>query len=137
MTIEEIEDILPSGFHDASLNALSIDYVKREARFELFVDIGDPDSPEEILREATKPGRLTVTGLLYCIVEPPKPDYPCQETGGLWINSGAIKSSDCKLSAELPMPLPQGAFAHSFFVNDWNASIIVAATDARFEWDER
>jgi hypothetical protein len=31
----------------------------------------------------------------------------------------------------LPEPLPEGAFTHWFFVNNWNAFIHVAAMDAQ------
>jgi len=133
MTIEEIEKALPSGFHDASLEKLTIDYEKREARLEISVDVGVPDSPREELRESNRRGILTVAGLFFCLIEPPTPQSSYQKAKGLWIaDSGPVKSA--KLSNKLPQPLPKESFAHYFFIRDWNAFIIIVATDARFDW---
>jgi hypothetical protein len=131
MTIEEVEKTLPNGFHDASLEKLNIDYHERAAKLDLLVDVGDPDS--EGNEEAKRKGVLTVSGLLFCVIAPPDSRSPYQKAEGLWIaDSGPYKSD--KIPAKLPEPLPKGAFAHYFFVNDWNAFIIIAATDARFDW---
>lgn len=133
MTIVEIEKTLPSGFHDASLGKLNIDYDKREAKLEILVDIGEPDSPREELKEANRKGILTLSGLLYCVLEPPDSRTTYQKAQGLWIaDSGPVDSA--KLRTKLPEPLPEGAFAHNFFINEWNAFIIIAALDAQFEW---
>jgi hypothetical protein len=134
MTIEEIERTLPNGFHDASLEKLYIDYSKREVKLEILADVGNPDSTSEELKETKRKGRLTVSGLLFCIIEPPDSRSSYKKTEGLWIgDSGSVKSG--KLSAKLPEPLPKGTFAHYFFINDWNAFIIIVAADARFDWD--
>ncbi|MBI3572574.1 MAG: hypothetical protein HY092_00020 [Candidatus Kerfeldbacteria bacterium] len=133
MTIEEIEKTLPSGFHDACLEKLNIDYGKREVTLEISVDIGAFDSPRGELKEANRKGILTVSGLLFCVIEPPDSRSPYQKAKGLWItDSGPVKSA--KLLAKLPESLPNGVFAHYFFINEWNAFIIVVATGARFDW---
>jgi hypothetical protein len=131
MTIEEIEKTLPSGFHDASLERLNIDYNAREAKLEVLIDVGDPDSQSD--EETKRKGILTVFGLLSCVIEPPDSRSSYQKTEGLWIaDSGPYKSG--KMPTKLPEPLPNGSFAHYFFINDWNAFIVVVAADARFDW---
>ena len=133
MTIEEIEQTLPNGFHDASLEKLNVDYDKREAKLEILVDVGDPESPREELKETNRKGILTLSGLLFCVIEPPDSRYPYQKAKGLWLSgTGLVESA--KLSTKLPEPLPKGVFANYFFVRDWNSFIIVAAADARFDW---
>jgi len=131
MTIEEIEMSLPNGLHDANLARLDIDYVNRETRFHIQIDVSDAESEDSSVQHRL--GYLTLSGLLYCVVEPPDPQYPYGNNSGLWITSSAPVTSEDVL-AKLPGPLPQGAFIHYLFVNDWNSFIYVAAMDARFEW---
>lgn len=136
MTIEEIEKTLPNGFHDASLEKLNIHYDTREAELEMLVDVGNPDAPSEEAREGTRKGVLTLTSFLFCVIEPPDSRSSYQEVRGLWIaDSGPAIST--KLATKLPGPLPKGAFAHYFFINDWNSFIFIAAEDARFEWKKK
>jgi hypothetical protein len=97
--------------------------------------VGDLGSAIYAEREARRRGVLTLTGLLYFVIEPPDPGYPFEESpSGLDITSdGATSTLDTRHA--LP-PLEDGAvFAHYFWVNDWNAFIFVAARGAVFEWD--
>ncbi|MBW3635663.1 MAG: hypothetical protein KY445_04235, partial [Armatimonadetes bacterium] len=34
-----------------------------------------------------------------------------------------------------PSDLPELAFVHFFYVNNWNKCLFISATQARFEWD--
>jgi hypothetical protein len=132
MKLEEIEGSLPNGFHDALLQGVKIDYVKREAIFDFSVWVGDITSKDEKLREAHRKGRLRLSNLLFCIIEAPDPKYPFSNLPHLMINAGPAR--DLKASQQLPHPVPEEAFVHWFFVNEWNSFIHVAATDAAFEW---
>jgi hypothetical protein len=116
MTIEEIEETLPNGFHDANLRKIEIDYAKGEVKVEVSVWIGDLESSDEELREKKRDGRLMVSGLQFCMIERPDSRYPYQEAGSLWIADS------------------NEGFIHYFFINNWNSFIILAAKDARFEW---
>jgi len=132
MTIEDIEMNLPNGLHDARLIKLDIDYVEREARFHLRVNVTGIESQDE--PEEYRWGSLTLSGLLFCVIEPPDSRYPYRNSSGLWITSSEPVTSEDVL-AKLPCPLPDGAFIHYLFVNDWNAFIYIAALDAHFEWN--
>jgi hypothetical protein len=127
MTLEEIENTLPNGFHDARINKINLDYAKRVATF--YLEIWVADSEEET-RENYRAAKLTLSGLLFCVIEAPDPKYPYHEEKALWVDAGSSKLGDLSLT-QLPEPLPSGAFTHWFFVNDWNAFIHVAATDAQ------
>lgn len=132
MTIKEIEKSLPNGFHDAKLVKIDIDYVNREGKFYIQVDIGTSDNMLES-HESYRAGLLKLKGLLFCIIDPPDFKCPFQGEDGLWItDSGVAKHGMGSIS--LPTELPSGAFAHYFFINDWNSFIYFAAMDASFEW---
>lgn len=67
MTLEELADTLPNGFHDAQVSSLSIDYIKREARLLIDLWVSDSPSDSEELREAYRKGELKLSGLLYWV----------------------------------------------------------------------
>ncbi len=87
--------------------------------------VADEEDPE-VYRAA----QLTLSQLLFCVMEAPDSKYPYQEEKPLWIGAGSVENSEAPSSTQLPKPLPEGAFVHWFFVNDWNAFIHVAAMDA-------
>ncbi len=134
MKITEIEMIIPNGFHDALLESISVDYMKKNAVFNLQLCIGDPYSEDIKKREGYRRGRLMLHGLLYCVIEPPDPAYPYCEAKTLRIDAGPLGYPGISVKSRLPEPLPEGAFSHWFFVQKWNAFIYVAATDAQFVW---
>ena len=127
MTIEEIDDSLPNGFHDSYVAAISIDYAKREATFTLKVDA----------QEAYRPAELKLSGLLYLVVEPPDRPFGEEEFSRgsePWITENSSDFGLLDSAPELPEPIPQGAFRHWFFNSHHNCFIYVAATDASFGW---
>lgn len=133
MNIADIENTLPNGLHDAALVAIAINYENSELVLSLKVNVENSDMPHTDTGEDQREGRIIVTGLVCCVIEPPDPRYQYKDCVGLWITSSGQLQPD-EILGKLPGPLPDGAFAHYFFINDWNAFIYVAAMDARFEW---
>ncbi|MCM3900340.1 MAG: hypothetical protein ND866_01395 [Pyrinomonadaceae bacterium] len=136
MTLEELADTLPDGFHDAQISSVSIDYIKREAKLIIDLSVGDPSSEKEELRDAYREGELKLSGLLYWVIEPPDANYPYRESKQLWVDAGALGSASFKPSVKLPEPLPAGAFASWIFVQDWNSFMFIAAMDASLVWND-
>lgn len=136
MTLDEVAASLPNGFHDAQIMSINIDYVNREAAFDLQIWIGDDSATKEEEREVYRAAQLTLSQLFFCVIEPPDPLYPYQEGKALWVDGGSSKSTPISTSIRLPERLPEGAFIYWFFVNNWNAFIHVAAMDARLEFSK-
>ena len=136
MTLEELADTLPNGFHDAQVTSVGIDYVKREARLLIDLWVGELSTDNEELREAYRKGELKLSGLLYWVIEPPDANYPYGESKQLWVDAGALESASFKPSVKLPEPLPARAFASWIFVQGWNSFMYLAAMDASLEWKE-
>ncbi len=134
MTLEEIEKSLPNGLHDAKVSNLNIDYVKRVVKFKLDIWTGDLSSKKTEVREAYGKACLTLSNFLYCVIEPPDPSYPYIDPKPLCVGTGSIQTDIIPAAKILPENLPDGAFSHWFFVNNWNAFIFVAATNAQLEW---
>ena len=132
-----------ASFHDATLHRLDIDVLKGRASLSLRIWVGDPEERDKPSRATCRSGVLVVTGLLFCALDPP--DKRCLYEhpqglvglGGLWLADDGEVTAEVPTgaAARLPLPLPEGAFLHYFFVNDWNSFIYLSGRDASFEWD--
>jgi hypothetical protein len=141
MTLEELDDRLPNGFHDAKLVSLSLDYVTRSATLHIGLHVGTPDSldPEEY-----KIAILRVTGLCFCTVELPCPGEPFLPDGSPVNVSGypedpksfeKVNESLTKINGLLAK-CPPGAWCYRFFSHDWNSFIHIAGTSVELLWRE-
>ena len=134
MTLFELEQTLPNGFHDAHIQSFSVNYVTREATITLDVLVGVPDGKTEFEREAYRTCLLKLTGVEYFVIDPPDPTYAYAKPGTLWIDAGPLESAKLNSKVKLPSLQSKNSFAYLFFVQDWNSSLYVAATDASLEW---
>jgi len=125
MTLEEIEQSLPNGLHDAQIIRIGLDYVNREVSLDMEIAWSNPDSDSEVWRSAT----LILTSFLYCIIEAPDPEYPFASRKGLLVDAGSEDPAS-QSGTQLPEKLPEGAFKCWFYVNDWNSFIYLAALNA-------
>jgi hypothetical protein len=130
MTLEDVENSLPNGLHDAELYRLQVDYPRGTLQAELAVWIGDMGDPSE-KRERYRRGRIEITGLVFLIMEPPDSRYPVQKSTKLTIDGCDQRQS---LSAALLNALPENSFFRSLWVGEWNAFIHIAGTGAKFSW---
>ena len=131
MTLEELEETLPNGLHDAEVKRIAADYELRTVTVELAVWVGDMNGPPK-RRETPRDARIDISGLCFLVIEPPDPKYPFQHSG-LKID-GCDRSKNLK--QELLSALPADTFFRSLWVNEWNAFIHLAARDAKISWME-
>jgi hypothetical protein len=45
MTLEDIEESLPNGLHDAEVTSVSIDYAQHRVTFDVCIWVGNMDEP--------------------------------------------------------------------------------------------
>lgn len=137
MSILDLLNLLPNGLHDAQLHSIEVDYVARTANLNLDVWIGDLSSKDPLAREAYRPAKVTLSGLVYFVLEAPDPGYPFNQPKPLRIDVGVDKLlPEAARRTLLPQQLPEGAFTFWIYVTDWNSFIHVAATKATLESSE-
>ena len=78
MTLDEIEDSLPWGLHDAHLEGIDLDWCSAQARFRLRVAVSEPQDLDQRCL-------LIVTGLVTCSIEAPRL-APAATPSGLWVD---------------------------------------------------
>ncbi|MBZ5547135.1 MAG: hypothetical protein LAO22_04095 [Acidobacteriia bacterium] len=130
MTLEELEDSLPNGLHDAEIQRICIDYQQRTVTIDMAVFVGDVDAPLE-KREAYRDGSLVISGLQFATIEPPDARYPFSTPGASRVDACDMTKN---LDPSLLQVLPEGSFVRSFFVDDWNAFVHIAGSGAEIQW---
>jgi hypothetical protein len=132
MTFQDLADSLPNGFHDAHLKSVCIDYVERLLAMQMEILVGTPEAQD---RDEYRKATLTVTGLYFCVIDPPDAKYPfTTKNSHIWVsgdNGWPDTLSD--LAASLAQTNPRFTY-HRFFSVDWNSFIYVAADDVQLSW---
>jgi hypothetical protein len=129
-TLRDIENCLPSGFHDARVHSCEFNFGTRTLCFHhLEISVGDPDSSDSDERARYRAATLKFTEVAVCEFEAPH-SIPALLTGKPpWIDL-VQHDGDLLLDRDLPADL----FRACFFVQNWNGSVLIAARDAEFAW---
>lgn len=130
MKLSEIEEQLPWGLHDAYLERLELDWLRKVLVMDVRLMMNDRQDMDQR-------AQIKVTGLVYCTIEPPIIDptkgYEAMPEGGLWIVSEEGASNK---ATNLP-ETPDGCFMHHLLVSNWNfRAINICGKDASLSWIE-
>ena len=74
-TLFDLADELPSGFHDALVRRLTLDFERRTATLHVSICVGDPEAARAEDRDVFRDVTVLIEGLLFCHVEAPDPQY--------------------------------------------------------------
>ncbi len=131
MTLEQVEQSLPNGLHDAQIQQLRIDYERAEIVLRLRVLIGLPDEPPPD-RHQYATADLTFRGLQLFATEFPHPESAFRHPGAVWF------SYERTPPGTFPPPLAQKLApelqSYSLFIREWLSHIHIAARDISFAW---
>jgi hypothetical protein len=140
MTLEQLANTLPNGFHDSALKTFTIDYERRTVRLNMSLKVGDPDGPCE-QRDDVREARIEISGVVFFAIDPPSSAAGCnfESPGELWIvdsyETRSIPEFTKTIENKLLDAVPADAFVQSFFVSEWNSYIHIAARNCSMEWD--
>lgn len=130
MTLEDLAQTLPNGFHDSMVRSIFVDYAQRQVTMQLAVWIGDMDG-DEVARELRREGSLVLEGLQFMSMDAPDARYPFAKGDTLWVDLCSPNTAALLAGKQC---IASGGFVSAFFVNEWNSFIHVAARAARLEW---
>ncbi|MGE5343396.1 MAG: hypothetical protein ACM3SY_18155 [Candidatus Omnitrophota bacterium] len=130
MTIQEIEEKLPNGFHDAEIEDINLNFVNKLARIDLNIWIGDIKDPEKYQK-----ARLYFTDFLFLSIEP-----PYEKTYFLNTLTVDLESNDDDILDKyesfkvLKKFLPEGYLITCFVLLNHDTLMYFVAKDVKFEW---
>jgi hypothetical protein len=137
MTLEELGNSLPNGFHDCGLKRITVDYERRAIELDVSLWVADPGGPRE-QRDDYREATVNISGLVFCVMPQPDSRYDFTLAEELWIGDGYDTRSTPdvlrEIDTELVKEIPSDAFLYSFFVHDWNAFIHIGAHGADLAW---
>ena len=117
--------------HDATLLSLSTDYERGVLELRLDLWVGDLTATTHEEREARRPCRMVVSGLQYCVIEP-----PALEDVSILANAGppSIDAGEgMPPTTRWPFPLKTSAAVRLWiYVSTWNSFIWIAGASAEF-----
>ncbi len=136
MTLSEIDDQLPNGFHDAEVGEFAWNFLSDTAFFDVSFWIGD-----EINVNKRRRGRVELQQIRFISIEPPdprqsdpKPYHPSR--GSLQIDGLLTDETNCRNFVQHKTELSPETEIFSFYVSNWNSFIHIAAADAKLIWAE-
>lgn len=135
MTLEEIENSLPNGFHDAQIQNINVDYLNRIIAIKLNLWTGDISSEFSEIREEMSSAELFISDFVYFVIEPPQNNYPFLENKRLDIGAGPLNGYDIPSAKNLPQEVPNDAFTYWFFVKNWNSFIFICGMDGKLQFN--
>jgi hypothetical protein len=120
-------------FRDARLVAVSVDYRNNEAVTTWELCIGDPDDSMPAARERRRTARLSFSGVVFWVIDPPKaldtrPGLP-------WLKAcGPLSEAPTEIGRQLSHLLPRGALGWYFHLATGNAHMYGGARRLAYEW---
>jgi hypothetical protein len=128
-SLQDIEQTLPSGFHDAHVRTCILGFADCVVSFELDLSVGNPDASDPTERDRYRAATLRLDGVVACEIEPRVPSGAALPNVPLWID--LVQHNGDLLAGR---DLPPDVFRASFFVQNWNASVVIAARNAELSW---
>jgi len=133
MTLEDLDNTFPNGFHDATISDLVRDYENAKLSLKVDILIGLPDDPTPDA-DRYRSGELIFHGVLFCVIEPPDPESAFRHPGCVWFRFSKMETG--AVPEPLMKSLPPDTLCYSLFVLDWWSHIHVAAADVSFVWSD-
>lgn len=130
MTLENIDDSLPNGLHDAQIASVAHDYSSSVVTLAVNVLVALPDAPES--ETPYRSAIIQFHGILFCSVEMPQNQRIIGVPGAIWFQHQRLDPNN--LPQRIAQVLPEGALCYSLYVLDWESCIKLAAMDVTFAW---
>jgi hypothetical protein len=85
VTLDELDSLLPNGFHDMYIGSLELDYSTGTIKLNVDLLVGWPEDSESERNQYQK-AIVTITGLCFCSIDPPYPGLtPCLRAEALYV----------------------------------------------------
>jgi hypothetical protein len=133
MTLEELDEILPNGLHDAQIKSLTHDYEKATVKLVVGILVGLPDdAPQD--RSRYRDAEIVLSRVLFCSVELPKDERSLRHQGSIWFVFNKMQADF--LPTNLKNSIPPEFLCYSLYVIGWGSEIHIAASDVSFSWTD-
>jgi len=133
MTLEELDDTLPNGLHDAQIKAMTHDYEQAIVKLEVAILVGLPDDAP-LDRYRYRNGEIFFHRVLFCTVETPENERILGHPGSIWFKFCRMEPR--VLQEKIVKVLAPDVLCYSLYILDWVSEIHIAAGDVSFSWSD-
>lgn len=131
MTLEQIDESLPNGLHDAQIQEVAMNYERARLILRVQVHVGLFSQPYPEC-ERYRSGEITFQKVLFYSVELPQAGSSFQYPGTVWFSYE--RTPQGRLPAALAEAVPSQTHCYSLFIREWLSHIHVAASEVTFRW---
>ncbi|WP_316415775.1 hypothetical protein [Mesoterricola silvestris] len=133
MKIQELDQHLPNGIHDAELYSLNVDFKAKSIKMLINFWIGNLGGSNQ---EMYRMGELDVINFSVFSIDPPDQGYPFIPNGDpLTITSCQPSEGTLKGYNAILKRLPADSGGIGFFVEEWNSFIHIIGGDVYLKWN--
>lgn len=133
MTLEELDEQLPNGLHDAKLRSIMHNYEIATLTIHVEILTGLPDNPPSA-RFAYRDAVISFSNVLLCHIEQPENERIVGVRGSVWFRYWRTEPGI--LLPKLSDRFPADAFSYTLYILEWESSIHIVASDVSFSWAE-
>jgi len=133
MTLEQLEQELPNGLHDAKICSITRNFENESVVLAVRILVGLPSDPPDT-RDDFRDASITFTGVKLFVVETPEASSAFCASGSVSFN--ADRSEAGSLPPEIESKLSKDIDRYSLFVLDWLSCIHIAASGVCFAWNQ-
>lgn len=131
MTLEDLDETLPNGLHDALIKSLTHDYENATVKLAVEILVGLPDdAPAD--RSRYRDAEIVFSRVLFCSVELPDNERIIGHPGSIWFKFWRREPG--VLPEKIEKSLPPDALCYSLYILEWESQIHIAAGDMSFTW---
>ena len=133
MTLEDLDQSLPNGLHDARINTIARDFEEANVKLGVEILFGLPDDPPAD-RYRYRKGEILFNRVQFCTVELPENEKIIGHPGSIWFKFWRTKPED--LPPNIGRFLSPEVLLYSLYILEWESQIRNAAGDVSFSWSD-
>jgi hypothetical protein len=131
MTLEELDEQLPNGLHDAKLRSITHNYEIGALTICVEILTGLPDNPPPT-QFAYRDAVISFSNVLLCHIEQPENERIVGVRGSVWFRYWRTEPGI--LPPKLSARFPTDALSYTLYILEWESSIHIVAGDMSFSW---
>jgi hypothetical protein len=131
MTLEDLDESLPNGLHDARIKSLMHNYEDAIVKLEVEILVGLPADGLQN-RDRYRDGAIVFHGVQFCVVGAPENERILGQAHSIWFTFDRIEPG--LLPDKIAASLPPETLAYTLYILDWEAQIHIAGADVSFAW---
>jgi len=126
MTLEELDESLPNGLHDARIKALTHDYQNAIIKLDVEILVGLPDDPP-LERYRYRNGEILFHRVLFCSVEIPENERIIGHQGSIWFQFSRTEPGALPEKITNSLSLLKRSATHFMFLTGYPKSTLQLA----------